>query len=524
MSKTNSHIKISILLNFTVAVAFVASAVLLIIMVNREQREQALEQAKSKARVMLDRNLATHTYFTRQLKPNVMELTEPVRSWDYFDPAWMSSTYAVREMDKYFKELSDDTYYYKEGAINARSPENEADAYESAFIKKLNEDPTLMEQSDIRILDGKPYFVTLRRGEVMEKACLQCHSTPGNAPGDLVKQYGPERSFGRHEGEVVSAISIRIPLATAYAHADRLSLVLSELLLLFLVGLFGIQFTFSRQWLFKPLEALRTKALEISTNRNQVGEEIPPPFGRELAELTRAFNAMSVSLRRERDHLEENVRERTAQLEEVNAQLQQDIAERKQVESSLKKANEQLQSQVAEIEKLQADLREQALHDPLTGLYNRRYLSEAIEREIARARREENPLSVIVMDLDHFKDVNDTLGHQIGDQYLIAFAALLRSRIRKSDIACRYGGEEFLLVLPGTSLEDGVKRAEEIRREYANITLPGRSMQKQVTISMGVATYPLHGEGSEEIVIKADKALYKSKENGRNRVTVWGEV
>jgi len=516
MSKTSSRIKISLLLNVTVAVAFIAVAIAFIRMVNREQREQALLQAESKAVATLDRNLATHTYFTRQLKPNVMELTKPIRSWDYFDPAWMSSTYAVREMDKYFKELNEEDYYYKECAINARSPENEADEYEKAFIEELNTDPTLKEQSDIRTIGGKPYFVTLRRGEVMEAACLQCHSTPENAPGDLVAQYGPERSFGRYAGEVVSAISIRVPLETAYEHADQLSWTLSVLFLLFLIGLFIIQFFFSRQWLFKPLDALRTKALDISTDRTRVGEEIPLPLGKELAELTQAFNAMSVSLRRERDTLEERVRERTIQLE-------QDIAERMKVENSLKIVNEQLKVQVVEIEKLESDLREQALHDPLTGLYNRRYLSDAIEREIAIAEREQKSLSVIVMDLDHFKDVNDTYGHQVGDQYLIAFAAQLRNRIRKSDVACRYGGEEFLLVLPGTSLEDAVKRAEEIRQAYANTTLPGRGISKNVTISMGIATYPLHGEKSEQIIIKADKALYMSKENGRNRVTVWEE-
>lgn len=523
MSKTKSHIKISMLLNSTVAVAFVAVAIIFIRMVNQEQREQALIQAESKARVMLEHNLATHTYFTHQLKPNVMELTEPVRSWDYFDPTWMSSTFAVREMDEYFKQLSEEDYYYKEGAINARSPENEADEYERAFIEELNAGSTLTKRSDIRFLDGKPYFVTLRSGEVMEAACLQCHSTPENAPSDLVEQYGPERSFDRQVGEVVSAISIRVPLESAYASADQLSWALSGLLLLFLVVLFTTQFLLSRQWLFKPLEALRAKALEISTNRDRVGEKISLPFGKELAELTRAFNAMSVSLRRERDYLEDRVRERTAQLEEINEQLQEDIAERKRVENSLKNANELLKVQVAEIKRLQFDLREQALHDPLTGLYNRRYLSETIEREIAIAIREQKPLSVIVMDLDHFKNINDTYGHQVGDQFLTEFANLIENGIRKSDTACRYGGEEFLLVLPGTTLEDAAKRADEIRLECANFHIPHKGRKLKVTISMGVATFPLHGKKPEEIVIKADKALYSSKQNGRNRTTIWSE-
>ena len=204
--------------------------------------------------------------------------------------------------------------------------------------------------------------------------------------------------------------------------------------------------------------------------------------------------------------------------------MQQDIAERKRVENSLKNANELLKFQVDEIKKLQSDLREQALHDPLTGLYNRRYLSETIEREIAVAKREKKHLSVIVMDLDHFKNINDTFGHQVGDQFLTEFANLIGNRIRKSDTACRYGGEEFLLVLPGTTLEDAAKRADEIRLECAKMNIPHRGRKLKVTTSMGVATYPLHGKKPEEIVIKADKALYVSKQNGRNRTTIWGEA
>lgn len=503
MSKIISRFKISILLNFTVAITFIAAAILLIIMVNREQRQQALLQAQSKARVMLDRNLATHTYFTHQLKPNVMELTEPVRSWDYFDPAWMSSTYAVREMDYYFKELSDEDYYYKECAINARSPENEADAYERAFIEELNTNPDLVERSDIRTIDGKPYFVTLRRGEVMQAACLQCHSTPENAPGDLVKVYGPKRSFDRYVGEVVSAISIRIPLETAYAHADELSLRLAGLLLFFLGSLFLIQLWLNRKWLFKPIHALHTKALQISTDHSRIGEEIPLPSGRDLAELTQAFNTMSISLRHERDLLEARVKERTSQLEETNKQLK---------------------IQMTEIEQLQEELREQALRDPLTNLYNRRYLAETLQHELSRARRERKSVSVIIMDIDRFKRINDLYGHQIGDKFLLTVADLLRAHTRDFDFACRYGGEEFLLVLPGTTARNAVKRAEQIRRQCAELRIQHGEDDISITVSMGIATYPIHSKSVDELLTKADKALYRSKKGGRNRVTLWSEM
>lgn len=502
MSKYISHIKIGTLLNITIAATFILAAILLIIMVNEEQREQALLQAKSKAKVMLDRNLATHTYFTRQLKPNVMELTEPILSWDYFDPSWMSSTYAVREMDKYFKELSDEDYYYKECAINARSPENEADAYERAFIEELNMNTELVERSDIRIINDKPYFVILRRGEVMETTCLKCHSTPENAPGDLVKAYGPDRSFGRHVGEVVSAVSIRIPLETAYAHADQLSIRLAGLLLIFLGGLFMIQLWLNRKLLFKPINALHTKALQISTDHSRIGEEIQLPSGRDLAELTQAFNTMSISLRRERDLLEARVKERTSQLEETN---------------------QQLHIQMTEIERLQETLREQAMRDPLTNLYNRRYLVKTLQHELSRARRARRSVSVIILDIDRFKKVNDSYGHQTGDQFIQAVADLLKAHTRDFDFACRYGGEEFLLVMPSTTATIAVKRAEQIRRQCANIRIKHDNEELSITISMGIATYPRHSKNADELLIKADKAMYKSKRNGRNKVTLWKE-
>jgi diguanylate cyclase (GGDEF)-like protein/PAS domain S-box-containing protein len=201
--------------------------------------------------------------------------------------------------------------------------------------------------------------------------------------------------------------------------------------------------------------------------------------------------------------------------------IARDITERKRAEEELKRAHEDLQAHVTEIEKLQAELREQALRDPLTGLYNRRYLAEMLEHELARVKREKKPMSVIVTDIDHFKKINDNYGHQVGDEFLRKIANLISSHTRSSDIACRYGGEEFLLVMPGTSVKSAVKRAEELRLECAQIQIPYENKKLSVTLSFGVASYPAHGQGAEEIVIKADKALYKSKRSGRNRVTLW---
>lgn len=138
------NIKLSTLYLIAVSILFLVAGVILVTLVNIGMRQQALDEAESKARIILDRNLATHTYFSHQLKPHVFALAGRPKSEVPFDPVWMSSTYAVREIDKYFQDLSTADYYYKECAINARSPENEADAFERDFILKMNRDPDLV--------------------------------------------------------------------------------------------------------------------------------------------------------------------------------------------------------------------------------------------------------------------------------------------------------------------------------------------------------------------------------------------
>jgi signal transduction histidine kinase len=354
-----SRMSINTRLFITIGLVFVVAAMVIVALVNYHMRQQALIEAESKARILLDRNLATHTYFSHLLKPVLFELTEPIKSEDYFEPTWMSSTYAVREMHKFFNSLSPDDYYYKEGAINARSPENEAGAYEKAFLDELNANSELEIRSDIRLLDGAPYFITLRRGEMMDEACLRCHSTPDQAPGGLIDYYGSERSFQRQVGEVVSAISIRVPLSAAYAEANRFSLQLSGLLVVLLIGLFVTQFWLNKRLLVTPLTRIRDKVLQISTGSEHLGEDVPIPAGRELRDLTIAFNTMSSSLRRSQDHLEEQVKERTTELSQVNEQLMQEITERKRAEEVLKAYSERLEEMVEERTKELRDAQEQ---------------------------------------------------------------------------------------------------------------------------------------------------------------------
>jgi diguanylate cyclase (GGDEF)-like protein len=185
--------------------------------------------------------------------------------------------------------------------------------------------------------------------------------------------------------------------------------------------------------------------------------------------------------------------------------------------------NQGTKNTLALAQRLQVELHEQVIHDPLTGLYNRRHLSEVLTREMVQAHRANTALAFVMVDIDHFKDVNDTFGHQTGDEVLVQVASLLKTHARGSDIACRYGGEEFLLVFPGTSLEQAQRRAEEIQQSCAALSIQHEGKNVDIRLSVGVSVYPDHGLLWEQIVSKADKALYQSKRNGRNQVTVFNE-
>ena len=173
--------------------------------------------------------------------------------------------------------------------------------------------------------------------------------------------------------------------------------------------------------------------------------------------------------------------------------------------------------------KLRDELRQQTIHDPLTGLFNRRYLQETLPRELNRAQRLKAPLCVVMLDIDGFKQFNDTFGHGPGDSLLREFGRVLREHLRKSDISCRYGGDEFLLILPDSSIADTQERVEQLRILLKGLQqVPfGEKVLDMITLSAGIASMPEHGTTEDELLRAADEAMYSAKQAGRDRIVVY---
>ena len=206
-------------------------------------------------------------------------------------------------------------------------------------------------------------------------------------------------------------------------------------------------------------------------------------------------------------------------------QAQEEIEFRRKTEIELRNANQLLQLQIERVEILQEQLQELAVRDPLTELYNRRYLQEALELEFAHPERSSRPLAILMMDSDFLKDINDKFGHKAGDDFLVHIAIVIRESIRAGDIACRYGGDEFVVVLSDVTQNTAFERAEKLRKKIASHYIVHRNEKVSISVSIGIAMFPTHGSTWELLLQKADQALYEAKGLGKNRVFVFnGEL
>lgn len=186
--------------------------------------------------------------------------------------------------------------------------------------------------------------------------------------------------------------------------------------------------------------------------------------------------------------------------------------------TELRSAERRLQEANTRLEQLNAELAREAVHDGLTGLFNRAYLDDSLVRELARADREQRPVGLLILDIDHFKTINDRYGHGVGDDVLRHVADLVRSQVRAGDIPCRYGGDELVAVMPGATVDEAYQVGERIRRSVASTSLTSDGRPVRTTVSVGVAVYADDAASAPDLFRVADRALYLAKDRGRDRV------
>ena len=237
---------------------------------------------------------------------------------------------------------------------------------------------------------------------------------------------------------------------------------------------------------------------------------------------TLALNYLVIRLNRAAKNAQKNESEQikaNKELQELQTVLEERVQQRT---SELDFSNQQLTLQFEHVNDLQAKLQQEAIHDSLTGVFNRRHLDEFLPTELARSKRANSSLTILMLDIDHFKNINDTHGHQVGDAVLQSVANTLKTNVRAGDIVCCYGGEEFILVFPSMQAADGRTRAENLRMMIGSQTISAKDQFIGVTISIGGSVYPSDGKSYDELISMADLALYRAKETGRDRVEFAG--
>ena len=260
----------------------------------------------------------------------------------------------------------------------------------------------------------------------------------------------------------------------------------------------------------RPIRVFVARSGEIASG--VLGGTVEVKTGDELEELAQAFNTMTERLQASRLETEEAM----GRLEEARGQLEVRVADRT---ASLTETNEKLQKEVEERTRAEEALAKAAMTDFLTGLANRPALLQLLEHEVERVMRSHRPFSLVLADLDHFKKVNDSLGHEAGDRVLVEVARLLREGLRRQDVIARWGGDELLIFLPETASDGAEQLAQRLRVAVAATPLPFDGSMIAVTLSMGVSTLA-QGMSITECVRQADVALYRAKSEGRDRVVV----
>ncbi|WP_163338573.1 DUF3365 domain-containing protein [Desulfopila sp. IMCC35008] len=305
--------------------AYVLLATLaLLLVINYQLKNYAIDIAKEKAQLILEEKQATISFIEHNLRPPLFHLIkEQSLPNSYFEPSWMSAGYINRKIMSYFNESKFSDYYYKNAAVNARSPENEADDIEKEFLSKVRNNSSIDYETAVVEFDGKPFLVNMQsNSSTFKEGCMKCHSKPENAPEGLTEKYGTERSFDKIVGDIPSVLSVRIPLEKVYAQINSLSYAIFLTLLVFVGLVFIIHWFVIDRLIVSPVKKITQKAVAITHDDKLLGQSLTSTGKGELAELSNAFSNMSEKLADSHKKMDLILNERTEELNSTKEELQ----------------------------------------------------------------------------------------------------------------------------------------------------------------------------------------------------------
>lgn len=507
--------------------------------------------------MLLSQRALTHLVADVQ-KPEINRLKEKGSiDKDYFSPEILSSSYLAKELSKYVnlerKKVGLEPIIFKYAAPNPTNTENRADAYEMNIYKKF-QNKEITKYKETITENGKSYLYYAIAGETFEKRCMECHSIPENAPASLLERYGRNNGFEQKVGDLSSIISIKTPLDGIYKENDKNFFVTSAIIFSIFVVLFIISEKIKTylgnkdkqlQEAHKNEERQiqKAKALESSIEKlynhvissqfdengtvTQVSDALCKLSGYEREELI----GKSFCFFKHQDIPEElfidmwkHIRSDQKWVGEVKNQTKDgkifwiEAVVSPIDESKTQQSYEAIMRVITAKKTLQEDIN----RDPLTKLLNRRSFESQFLNERSRAKRDKKFISMMMFDIDFFKQYNDHYGHQNGDIVLQKVAKLLQDSFRRScDSVFRLGGEEFAVITSHNEIAKLIESAQNLcmHLEDAQIEHIKSSVSPYLSISVGVAIVPYNMEITiTEMYELSDKALYKAKENGRKRV------
>ena len=502
-----------------------------------------MNQAQIRTQDLLRQIKASKTFFNDDQKSEIkkLALSHGVDE-NKFLPELYSCTYASIQINNYYNELRLDKQLpiikVSFAAKNPRNLDNQAFGEELELLEKFNSKELKSYSKVIETKKGQ-YLYFAKPTNQMEKSCLGCHGKPEDAPKALVKKYGDIQGFNHTKGEIRAFIKILMPLEKYLGEAKKLfwTIAISTFtILMSIIVLVRIFVTKNKKesTKFQTVIDNLDEMILVKSNHDihSINRSFLKFFGVKDADeykikydcLSDYFISADGYLNLDLSKVDDTLIQKIKNTEKTKRVVQ--IANHKGDIHTLTIKIDKLEddenlhvivlSDITTLQKRSQKFEKRANIDSLTGAYSRAKFNNLFHSEFSRSIRYLNPLTVLFIDIDNFKIVNDTYGHDIGDKVLKKFANLISINCREFDVFARWGGEEFILMLPQTNINDGYKLAEKIRNIIAS-----HEFEQLGTLTCSIGLSMLHkGDSHESLIKRADNALYKAKSAGRNRTII----